>query len=507
MFKWTGVLGRTSYAWRAGFAVAFLIATILLFPFLLKAVMSGSHCAPDTCGALGLVTATLVRPILFIAALAIVLSICIRRARDAGLPPWLGVFPPLMLIGDQGFLQYAGAGWAYPFSVGILFMNAPFYALFGTALIVLLGLPARGALYRRDASSLDKVMLFLAAWLSVSAIMRVNGFLVLVFIQLSHEVAFILLRFFSYAHYAMPVFLALAAYRLWQSRRMPPAAPPLPEIAAAEGPSLWQWRRAAVIGAVISLGIILWSQLANIQMTGPWVLLAFVALLIPAFPPNFVIYGALAASILRLIARRDAIAAAALCAALVPFGFWTASLSTVLRAKAQEKAAIAALSKVALPAKAGGIVIEGEDWSLINCARVRVLSDGQAIDEVLTHGQSGRSPYLRFTRATANAPVDKGVVADKAPSDYVLIRFPRQPPFLRDSRLPPDIVTPPVEIYAVDPSGTRLVAATYTAFNPAPSFPPMLTASGWLRGSNSSTPEKTCRSVGSFLHRELLDKL
>src|SRR6185437_4397209 len=141
MFKWTGVLGRTSYAWRAGFAVAFLIATILLFPFLLKAVMSGSHCAPDTCGALGLVTATLVRPILFIAALAIVLSICIRRARDAGLPPWLGVFPPLMLIGDQGFLQYAGAGWAYPFSVGILFMNAPFYALFGTALIVLLGLP------------------------------------------------------------------------------------------------------------------------------------------------------------------------------------------------------------------------------------------------------------------------------------------------------------------------------------------------------------------------------
>jgi uncharacterized membrane protein YhaH (DUF805 family) len=506
MFRWTGVLDRAAFAWRAAFVSAFLIGTILLFPFLLQAVVSASHCAMDTCGALGLVISAFLRPIFFVAAVAMVLSICIRRARDAGLPAWLGAFPPLMLVADQGFLQYAGAGWAYSFSAGILFASMPVYALFAIALMVLLGLPARGAFYGWERSSIDKAMLVLAGWLSISAAERAGGVLLLVFMELPREVAFILFRLFAYAPYAMPIFLALAAYRLWQSHRLAPLTPLPPAIAAAEGPSLWQLRRAAVIGAVISLGIILWSQLTNIQMTGPWALITVVVMLIPAFLPNFVIYAALAASILRLMVKRDAIAAAALCVALIPFGFWAASLSSVLRAKAQERAAIAALSKVALPAKAGGIVIEGDDWSLINCARIRVLSDGHGIDEVLTHGQS-KSPYLRYTRATANAPVDKGVATDTAPSDYVLVRFPRQPPFLRETRLPPDIVTPPVEIYAVDPSGRHLVAATYTALNPVPSFPPMLTAYGWWRGDNSSTPEKSCRSVDNFLHRELLDKL
>jgi hypothetical protein len=175
-------------------------------------------------------------------------------------------------------------------------------------------------------------------------------------------------------------------------------------------------------------------------------------------------------------------------------------------AKDREKAAVAAIPKVALPATVGGVVIEGDDWSLINCARARVLSGDYAVGDVLTHGQS-KSSYLRFTRATARSPVNKGEAADSAPTDYVLIRFPRRPQFLQDSRVPADIKSPPSEIYAVDPGGTHLVAATYTVLNPAPAFPPLLTTDGWFRGDNSSTPEKSCRSVGDFIQRELLDKL
>jgi hypothetical protein len=213
--------------------------------------------------------------------------------------------------------------------------------------------------------------------------------------------------------------------------------------------------------------------------------------------------------VLRLMARRDAIATTALFVALIPFGLWAASLSSVMMAKAREREAIAAIPKVALPSKAGVVVIEGEEGALINCARRSILSADRGVGDVLTHGRRGPQswgPYLRFTQTTANSPVNKGVVADGVPAEYVLIRVREQSPFSRDS-VPLDNHSPPVEIYAVGSGGTQLVAARDTARNPPPTFPPMLTTYGWYRGENSTTSEETCRSVADFLRRELLNKL
>jgi hypothetical protein len=102
--------------------------------------------------------------------------------------------------------------------------------------------------------------------------------------------------------------------------------------------------------------------------------------------------------------------------------------------------------------------------------------------------------------------VNEGVAAEGAPAEYVLIRFPERPPVFQD-RVPLDNHSPPVEIHAVGSAGTQLVAASYTARNPPPTFPPMLTTYGWYRGENSTTSEESCRSVADFLQRELLDKL
>ena len=240
------------------------------------------------------------------------------------------------------------------------------------------------------------------------------------------------------------------------------------------------------------------------------VLMALPANLLLFYTPTFVIYTALVAAVLRLIARRDAIAAIALFVALIPFGFWAASLSSVVIAKAREREAIAAIpNKVALPSKAGVVVVEGDEGALINCARSSILSADRGVGDVLTHGRRGPkswSPYRRFTRKTANSPVDKGVVTDGVPAEYVLIRVQEQSPFSRD-RVPLDNHSPPIEIYAVGGGETKLVAARYTARNQPPTFPPMLTTYGWYRGENSTTSEETCRSVGDFLRRELLDKL
>jgi hypothetical protein len=476
MLIWTGVLDRAAYAWRSALIIAFLAATILLFPYLSGAIVSASHCAQDTCGAAGLIVSVILRPILFIAAMAMILSACVRRARHAGLHPWLGAVPPLMFVGDQALLQYAGAGWAYPFSAGILSINPPVYALFGTALIGLLGVPSRDALRHGGSRLLDRLLLALAALLSIAAVVRAGGLPLFVFTSLP-LVAFAVVMFESYATYAMPLFLALAAYRLWRSGPIAPATPS-PSPVVSETPNLWRPGRAAVIGATVALAVLLWSLLTTSQMAFPWVLIGLIAFLLPGYLPTFLIYTALVASVMRFIARRDAIGAAAILVALMPFGFWAASLSSVLMAKARERSSIAAIPKVTMPAKVGAVVIEGDDWSLINCARGRVLSGDYGVGDVLTHGQS-KSPYLRF---------------------------PRRPPFFQD-RVSVDIASPPVEIYAVGSAGAQLVAANYVALNRPPVFPPMLTTYGWYRGENSTTSEKSCMSVANFLQRELLDKL
>jgi hypothetical protein len=70
-----------------------------------------------------------------------------------------------------------------------------------------------------------------------------------------------------------------------------------------------------------------------------------------------------------------------------------------------------------------------------------------------------------------------------------------------------EIASPAVEIYAVGSAGTQFVAATYKALDPLPAFPSMATTYCWYRGENSTISEKSCKSVASFLQRELLDKL
>jgi hypothetical protein len=257
---WTGTLDRGAYAWRSATAVLLLIGTIVLFPFVTKAIVTASHCGLDIRGAVALVAPTIVRPLLFVAILAIILSACIRRARDAELHPLVGAFPSLMLVGDQAFLQYAGAGWAYSFSAGILSINRPVYALFAMALMILLGLPASHTL-RAGSRFLDKALPLFAALLSVAALIRAGGIPLFAFTQLPPLVIMAVVLFSSYAAYAMPVFLALAGYRVWQARGADAVASL--QVPSVEASNLWQVKRAAKIAAAIALAVLFWSLLTN----------------------------------------------------------------------------------------------------------------------------------------------------------------------------------------------------------------------------------------------------
>lgn len=270
--------------------------------------------------------------------------------------------------------------------------------------------------------------------------------------------------------------------------------------------NLWRPKQAAGTGGIMTLIVLVSSMLlTNQPVTLMGLFLSVCFFLVPLFLPTFFLYAPLAACILRLKTKPNANAGLALVVALIPFGLWVVALKSGLTAKANERAAIAAIPKSDFPKKIGGIVIDGADWPMINCARKFMLTGEHSFPEVFTQGQS-TSPYLRFTKADWNSPVHEGQAADTVPGDLLLIHFPRRSKFLRD-RVVADIRFPSVEIYSVDPESKKLVALTYASDEQPPAFPPVLTPWGWYRGDRSTTPEMQCKNIRQFLHRELMDKL
>jgi hypothetical protein len=355
----------------------------------------------------------------------------------------------------------------------------------------------------------------MAGWLTLGAVPRLLSIVVLSPSVLSISSFFYF--FARYALYQMLLFVALAAFRLWLSRSSSTGGPDrvprryhAPEAVPA-GPSLWRLKPAALVGFVVTLAVLIYSLRASGSISLSFAHLSSVVLAVvltlPTFLPSFLMYTALTATGLRLVAKQDLIAVIAFLISLVPFGLWIQSSLSISAAQAEERAKIASIPKTVLPVKIDAVVIEGDDWSLINCARRLVASGHYDIADVLTRGQGRGGGYLRYTKATADSPVDRGVAADNVPADHVLVRLSRNPKLAPKTGRSMDGTSPPVEIYAVDSSGERLVAFTYKAFNPTPHFPPMLTSMGWFHGNNGVTSQMMCKSTDAFIQRELLDKL
>lgn len=264
----------------------------------------------------------------------------------------------------------------------------------------------------------------------------------------------------------------------------------------------WQPKKAAIVGAIVAFIVLVWS-LRTVLGSSPIELFLVV---LPYFVPTFFVYTALVASLLRLKAKPDAEAGAALLVALIPFGFWAVGLISGLSTIATERAAIAAIPKAGFPRNVNGIVIDGENGGGINCAREFILTSTHNVADVLTRGQKKAGQYLRFTQDTAKSPVDKGEPIDAPPEDYLLIHFPRRSQFLAD-RVSESVTNPSVEIYSVGLNERQLVAVTYAAHNLLPAFPPMLTIFGWYPRDATGTSERSCQNVARFLQRELIDRM
>src|SRR5215204_6604677 len=98
VFTFSNYLDPKRFAIAAGIRIGLFIVSIVIFPPLLWGIANASGCrgVGGACGALGLVVAMAYKPLVAVAFIFSFAGISVRRARDAGVPGWVGLFVPLL---------------------------------------------------------------------------------------------------------------------------------------------------------------------------------------------------------------------------------------------------------------------------------------------------------------------------------------------------------------------------------------------------------------------------
>ena len=112
--------GRTdaaTFAAAAGWVNALFVGITFAFPFLLYGLLSISGCRSTggACGALGLVLAIWIKPMIYIAYVLSFLGLAARRLRDAGLPAALAFGLFVLMLSDVQWGMVMGAPWSVGF--------------------------------------------------------------------------------------------------------------------------------------------------------------------------------------------------------------------------------------------------------------------------------------------------------------------------------------------------------------------------------------------------------
>ena len=105
MFKFAGTMGRKWFLWASGLRIGLFLASVVGFPFFLMALFAITGCGRvgGACSAVGVIGAAAFKPLAFAIFVFSFVGISMRRARDAGVPGWIGLFVPLLFAADQAF--------------------------------------------------------------------------------------------------------------------------------------------------------------------------------------------------------------------------------------------------------------------------------------------------------------------------------------------------------------------------------------------------------------------
>lgn len=490
MFRFRGFLGRKRFARAAAIRVGLFAACLFGFPFILWAVGQLTNCRSvgGACGAVALMTSAAVKPLVSIVFVFSFVGIALRRARDAGLPAWIGLFIPLLLVADAGFLIFFGAHWSFAFSAGVLRGAAPLYVAVALICIAALSLlPSRDTAPGSRNPFGPPGMLAFALGIAIAAFAAMNAAALLPGLApVLLPATRILWQARPLVPFAMAGFAVALAWIAWRSYRSPPAVPTRAE-SLPPPPSP---HRLPIIAVAVMASILTFGAVA-ISMRSMMAPLAFVYQLHTVLPTFALYFCFLLASYFAAV-KRDLRSIAFVALAALPFVLWANAYWTTvqdLRREAAEIAAIPTITPMRLPTT---LVFESQQslgmqaaWSV------------RGIERVIAKGSdTSRMRLIQYERGTGRSAQRTDIAS--LPDSYLHLRVGRASAFAKPRQVYA-ATGGPLELRLVEPGRDELIAVWYRAYNPLPTLPPFLTVLGWYRGSNTANSDAIADAIREFL--------
>jgi uncharacterized membrane protein YhaH (DUF805 family) len=496
MFNFVGVINRGTFLRASGLRLALFIASVVGFPFLLMAIVAASNCkgAGGACGALGLVVGTAFKPLAFILFVVSFCGISVRRARDAGMWGPVGLFIPLLFASNYAFLIYAGAPWSVGFSAGVLHLTFPWASVLALyCILILCVLPSRP---REDANPFGT-----AGWIAFGLGLLIAANAVLQYAMTNPGIHLWSLPFgwmLGYvtriATYAMAAFATALAWIAFQYRAPSVEAvlPPVPsrDAPAPVAPPVGRLLALALIPTLIACAIGFGKEVAGLL---PFALIVNMGSIVL---PTLAMYFFLLLGVWFVWVRRTPYSLAILLLALTPFLHWAYAHWTSFNEHQREAAEVAAVQTKPAPRLPATMVFESPHTEGLQGAWTV-----PSIDRVIVKGPYG-SKLMQFERARLGGSRKQPAETASLPDEYLLLKVGRSSGFAKN-RQTYWANGGPFELRYVAPSRDDLVAVSYRAFNPGPSILPVLTSSGWFRGSNGVLAGEIDKTVGAFLTTSL----
>lgn len=501
MFTFHGTLSRKQFLRAAALRIGLFAASIVGFPLLVWALATHTNCAgAGACGVVGIIAAMAFKPTAFVLFAFSFVGISMRRARDAGVPGWVGLFVPILIGFDHAFWTFMGASSWFAFSAGALYIPGPRRtALALVCVAVLCALPSR-----RDGPSSRNPFGYagLAAFgMGLFVLGSAAVFTAISYITLHIPAVKPLVRTISpsiwavtkFTPYVMIGLVPLLAWIVWYGVRHAPAvpAPSLPEQAERSDTQTRIIAALAFALAIVTFGI------ASSDHSGlAW--MSFLTQFTTAILPTFLIYFFLLLAVVFVVKRRTVKSVALLILALLPFAHWIYAHWTSRMADQREEAEIAAIPTVPVVRVPTILVIESRAGFGLSAWSV------PGIENVIYRGAYGPR-LLQVDRAAARGSVAPSREIQSLPDEYLLLRVGQTSQFAKRERLYSAMGGGPLELRFVSAQHDDLIAVWYREFRLQPAMLPVLTMAGWYhegRGNTATTEERDA-VIRAFLTKAL----
>ena len=134
-------MSGSQFGVKVGWRVGIFLALTIGFPFIVYGliVATGARGVGGASGALAVVAGVYLKPVIILGFVISLLSPCWQRMRSLGFPGFVGLSRALSFPAGLALFPGCGAHWGVGFSLGILELNAPLFAMTALAMLIAMG--------------------------------------------------------------------------------------------------------------------------------------------------------------------------------------------------------------------------------------------------------------------------------------------------------------------------------------------------------------------------------